>query len=70
MDLWAAKREQKRDAVRPLALRMRPRSLEEYAGQEHILGPGKLLRRMLAADAITSLIFHGRLGRERRRSRN
>lgn len=59
MDLWAAKREQKRDAVRPLALRMRPRSLEEYAGQEHILGPGKLLRRMLAADAITSLIFHG-----------
>ncbi|MCP2732534.1 replication-associated recombination protein A [Limnofasciculus baicalensis] len=59
MDLWAAKREQKRDAVRPLALRMRPRTLEEYAGQEHILGPGKLLRRMLAADAITSLIFHG-----------
>lgn len=59
MDLWAAKREQKRDAVKPLALRMRPRSLEEYAGQEHILGPGKLLRRMLAADAITSLIFHG-----------
>lgn len=59
MDLWAAKREQKRDAVKPLALRMRPRSLDEYAGQEHILGPGKLLRRMLAADAITSLIFHG-----------
>lgn len=59
MDLWAAKREQKREAVKPLALRMRPRSLDEYAGQEHILGPGKLLRRMLAADAITSLIFHG-----------
>lgn len=58
-DLWAAKREEARNAVQPLALRMRPRSLDEYAGQEHILGPGKLLRRMLSADAITSLIFHG-----------
>ncbi len=38
---------------------MRPRSLDEFAGQEHILGEGKLLRRMLKADAITSLIFHG-----------
>jgi putative ATPase len=40
-------------------MRMRPRTLEEYAGQSHLLGPGKLLRRMLAADAITSIIFHG-----------
>jgi putative ATPase len=38
---------------------MRPRTLDEFAGQSHILGPGKLLRRMLEADAITSLIFHG-----------
>ena len=38
---------------------MRPRTLEEFAGQKHILGEGKLLRRMLQADAITSLIFHG-----------
>lgn len=38
---------------------MRPRSLEEFAGQEHLLGEGKLLRRMLTADAITSLILHG-----------
>jgi putative ATPase len=45
--------------VEPLALRMRPRTLDEFTGQEHILGPGKLLRRMLEADAITSLIFHG-----------
>jgi putative ATPase len=58
-DLWAAKREQARSAAQPLALRMRPRTLEEYAGQEHILGPGKLLRRMLEADAITSVIFFG-----------
>lgn len=38
---------------------MRPRSLDEFAGQKHILGEGKLLRRMLQADAVTSLIFHG-----------
>ncbi|GJQ29985.1 MAG: ATPase AAA [Phycisphaerae bacterium] len=38
---------------------MRPRDLAEFAGQEHLLGPGKLLRRMIEADAITSLILHG-----------
>ena len=43
----------------PLAARMRPRTLEEYAGQAHILGPGKLLRRAVEADRFTSLIFHG-----------
>ncbi len=58
-DLWHSKRAEARAAVRPLALRMRPRTLDELVGQEHILGPGKLLRRMLEADAITSLILHG-----------
>jgi putative ATPase len=43
----------------PLAARMRPRSIEEFAGQEHFLGPGKLLRRMLEADRIASAIFYG-----------
>jgi len=43
----------------PLPMRMRPRTMDEYVGQQHILGPGKLLRRMLSADAVTSLIFHG-----------
>lgn len=43
----------------PLAARMRPRSLEEYAGQQHILGEGKLLRRAVEADRFTSLIFFG-----------
>ena len=43
----------------PLAVRMRPRSLEEFAGQEHILGEGRLLRRMLRADRLSSLIFYG-----------
>jgi putative ATPase len=58
-DLWAQSRERARAAAMPLALRMRPRSLDEFEGQEHILGEGKLLRRMLAAGTITSLILHG-----------
>jgi putative ATPase len=58
-DLWAGKREAVRAGVAPLALRMRPRNLEEFEGQEHILGEGRLLRRMLEADVITSVIFHG-----------
>lgn len=58
-DLWAAKREQARQGVMPLAVRMRPKTMDEFQGQQHILGPGKLLRRMLSADAVTSLIFHG-----------
>src|SRR5438477_7405457 len=58
-DLWAPTRDRARRQVEPLALRMRPRTLEEFAGQQHILGEGKLLRRMLRADAVTSLIFHG-----------
>lgn len=44
---------------RPLAARMRPRNLDEYIGQSHILGPGQLLRRAIEADRIQSLIFYG-----------
>jgi putative ATPase len=43
----------------PLATRMRPRTLEEFVGQTHILGPGQLLRRAIEADRIQSLIFYG-----------
>jgi len=43
----------------PLALRMRPRSVEEFVGQEHFFGEGKLLRRLLAADRLSSVIFYG-----------
>jgi putative ATPase len=43
----------------PLAARMRPRQLDEFAGQTHILGPGQLLRRAIEADRIQSLIFFG-----------
>jgi putative ATPase len=43
----------------PLAARMRPRSLAEFTGQSHIIGPGQLLRRAIEADRIQSLIFYG-----------
>jgi len=58
-DLWASKRAEARRGAEPLAVRMRPRTLAEVHGQEHVLGPGKLLRRMLEAGAITSIILHG-----------
>src|ERR1700693_5406833 len=47
------------DPSAPLAARMRPRSLEQYVGQEHILGPGKLLRRAIESDRLTSIILYG-----------
>ena len=43
----------------PLAARMRPIRMEDVVGQEHILGPGKLLRRVIEADRLTNLIFYG-----------
>src|SRR3979411_2084379 len=46
-------------AASPLATRMRPRTLEEFVGQEHILAPGKLLRRAIEADRLPSVIFSG-----------
>ncbi len=48
-----------RDKTRPLADRMRPETLEEFAGQEHILGPGKPLRVQIERDAVTSMILWG-----------
>jgi putative ATPase len=46
-----------RDA--PLAFRMAPRTFEEYVGQEHVLGEGKLLRRAVEADRVSSIILYG-----------
>lgn len=43
----------------PLAARMRPRILDEFIGQEHIVGPGRLLRRAIQADQLSSIIFYG-----------
>src|SRR3954467_14363319 len=59
LDLFADVRRKNLDRVAPLAVRMRPRSLDEFVGQQHFLGPGKLLRRMLEADRLTSVIFYG-----------
>ncbi|MBT8484654.1 MAG: replication-associated recombination protein A [Phycisphaerales bacterium] len=58
-DLWAEQRAERRRTAEPLAVRMRPRTLEEFAGQDHLLAPGKLLRRMLDADRLTSVVFTG-----------
>src|SRR6201994_2084072 len=58
-DLFAASRQKNFQRVAPLAARMRPRNLDEFAGQQHFLGPGKLLRRMLEADRLSSVIFYG-----------
>ncbi len=46
-------------SLKPLAARMRPATLDEVMGQDHILAPGKLLRRMIQSDRITSIIFYG-----------
>ncbi len=46
-------------APQPLASRLRPQSLEEFAGQTHLLGPGKVLRRLIEGDAVSSMIFWG-----------
>ncbi|MGB7157270.1 MAG: AAA family ATPase, partial [Tepidisphaeraceae bacterium] len=59
MDLFRDVRQKNLDRVAPLAVRMRPRTLDEFVGQTHFLGPGKLLRRMLEADRLTSVIFYG-----------
>lgn len=58
-DLWSDRRELHRKSAEPLAARMRPRTLEEFTGQSHILGEGQLLRRMLLADRLTSVVFYG-----------
>lgn len=58
-DLWATRRAEAVARAAPLAVRMRPRTLDEIAGQAHILGEGRLLRRMIAARTLSSLILFG-----------
>ncbi|TFG64396.1 MAG: AAA family ATPase [Spirochaetales bacterium] len=55
MELFSQNLEQ----AQPLAARMRPRNLDEFIGQEHILGAGRLLRRAIQADQLSSIIFYG-----------
>ncbi|MFP6762092.1 MAG: replication-associated recombination protein A [Planctomycetaceae bacterium] len=59
MGLFSHLESENLEAAKPLAARMRPRSLDEFVGQEHFLGEGKLLRRILAADRLSSVIFYG-----------
>lgn len=59
MDLFEAGRQQKLKKEAPLAVRMRARSLEEFVGQDEIVGKGKLLRRAIEADQLSSVIFYG-----------
>ena len=52
-------RKRKMSSTEPLAYRMRPKTLEEYEGQEHVIGPGKLLYRTIKADRLSSIILFG-----------
>ena len=57
-DLFGAAAQQDPEAT-PLAERMRPRTIDDYVGQEHVVGPGKLLRRAIETDRIPSMILWG-----------
>ena len=57
--LFDHRRENLIEQEQPLAARIRPRTLDEYIGQEHIVGPGRLLRRAIQADQLSSVIFYG-----------
>lgn len=59
MNLFDYSKEEQLKKSAPLAARMRPRTLDEYIGQEHLVGPGKLLRRAIQADRLSSMIFYG-----------
>ena len=59
MSLFEPAEAANRRTAQPLAARMRPATLDEFVGQQHFLGEGKLLRRLLAADRLGSVIFYG-----------
>jgi putative ATPase len=59
MSLFDASEQANLRAAQPLAARMRPESLDEFVGQRHFLGEGKLLRRLLKADRLGSVVFYG-----------
>ncbi|MEM9218206.1 MAG: AAA family ATPase [Cyanobacteria bacterium P01_F01_bin.150] len=59
MDLFEQHRQRLEATTAPLAARMRPRTLDEFVGQDHIIGPGRLLRRAIQADQLSSVIFYG-----------
>jgi putative ATPase len=59
MSLFEQSEQNNLKRAQPLAARMRPRSLDEVVGQQHFLGPGQLLRRLVEADRLGSVIFYG-----------
>lgn len=59
MDLFSKAEEANRQSAQPLAARMRPATLDQMVGQSHILAPGKLLRRLVEARRVQSLLFYG-----------
>jgi putative ATPase len=59
MELFDQQRQQLTETEAPLAARMRPRTLNQFVGQDHIIGQGRLLRRAIQADQLSSLIFYG-----------
>ena len=59
MDLFDTRGEKILEEKAPLAARMRPKTLEEFQGQAHLLGEGKILRRAIEADRVSSLILYG-----------
>ncbi len=59
MDLFSSSAETNLQKEAPLAARMRPRNLDEFIGQDEIVGPGRLLRRAIEADRLRSMIFYG-----------
>ena len=65
MDLFSHAMNEKMKDEAPLAARLRPRTLDEFVGQEHIIGPGKLLRRAIEADRLFSSIQPELLLREK-----
>ena len=59
MDLFADQLDARSRQNEPLALRMRPRTIDEFVGQEQLVGPGRFLRRVIQADSVPSLLFFG-----------
>ena len=59
MDLFEHKRQERRERAAPLADRMRPRTFNDYMGQSHLIGEGKVLRRLIDNDQIPSMLFWG-----------
>lgn len=59
MDLFDLSREQQREREAPLAARMRPRNFDEFVGQEHLVGKGRVLRKSIESDQVPSMILWG-----------